>query len=153
MTFTFIGDLSTDLDKVRANIGDTVSTAEKFSDEWINGMLAVISDVNTASAALCDQLAARYAGKVDVGGNGANKAQSQLFDHYTKLANRIRTLGPGDVIGGTSQRLGGLTVTGTKEAEFEDVATDDTYARGPFAVGQHAYPGGSYSALDDEDRG
>lgn len=141
MTFTWIGDLSTDLDKVRANLGDTDSTDQLLQDEQINGVLAVITDINMASAALADQIAATYARKVDVGHLSARKSASQLFRHYGELANRLRALGPGDVVGGSSSRAGGIRITGTKESDF--TSTDSsTYTKGPFQVGRDNHPGG-----------
>ena len=151
MTWTFVDTLLTDRDKIRANIGDTDSGDEQFSDEHLAAVLAIVADVNMASAALCDQLAAKYARKVDVGSLSARKAAGQLIDHYHKTADRLRRLGTGDVVGGAGLRKGGIVVTGVLESEYTTAASDTTYAKGPFRLGQDSIAGGYTPSADDGD--
>jgi len=51
MTFTWVGDLSTDLDKVRFHIGDTDSDGYFLTDETINALLSSESTVGGAVVA------------------------------------------------------------------------------------------------------
>jgi len=152
VSFTFDAtDISTDLARVRMNIGDTDSANPLLTDEQINAILASNTDVNMASAAACDQIAASFARKVDVGALSGNWTASQLFDHYTKMADRLRRLGPGDVPGGSGNRGGGIVVTGTLESDYDDAATDTTYAKGPFRLGQDRRQGGYHPNRDSDD--
>lgn len=152
MTFTYSSlDLSTDLAKVRRYLGDVVSTDAIFTDEEINATLAIQADLVQATASLADQAAASFARKVDVGSLSARKAASQLFDHYLRLADKYRALGPGDVPGGTGNNAGGLLIGGATQAEIDAERDDDTYTKSNFAVGMDDNHGSG--ANDDDDDG
>lgn len=69
MAFTYTGTLSTDLEKVRFNIGDTIEgrgvkpdrTASNFSDAEITGLLTIEGTWQRATAAAFEALAATWA--------------------------------------------------------------------------------------------
>lgn len=74
MTFTYIGDLSTDLDEVRFTIGDTIAssgvkpgtgTATNFTDEEINGLLTREGSVTRTIGKIYQVLAATWTRFVD----------------------------------------------------------------------------------------
>jgi hypothetical protein len=143
-------DLSTDLAKVRTYLGDVDSDDPIFSDEVINAYLGMQPNLVMATAALCDAAAAKFARKVDVGALSASRSASQLFDHYTRLADRLRKLGAAALPGGSGPGVGGIRVTGVLEQDIEDARTDDTYTNGPFSIGMDNHPGG-FSVTDDDD--
>ena len=67
MAFTYVGTLSTSLDQLRFNIGDTVVAAgplpdrDNFADAELNGLLTQAGGVDGATALAFDALAARWA--------------------------------------------------------------------------------------------
>lgn len=54
MTFTYVGDLATTLDKVRFEFGDTDSANAKFTDEEINYVISVEYSILNSVARLCE---------------------------------------------------------------------------------------------------
>lgn len=67
MTFTYVGDLSTNLDKIRFYAGDTQSNAgprpdkRNFTDEEIAALLTIeSSEVNATIASLFETLASEW---------------------------------------------------------------------------------------------
>lgn len=91
MTATFSADLSNNVSKVRQFLGDTDITVAKVQDETINAYLGSLS-VELTAAQLADDLAASYADRVDTAIERDQTRNSQLYDHYTKLAGRLRKL-------------------------------------------------------------
>ena len=88
MSFTYNIAVSTDIDKVRFNIGDTNSSDYQLEDEEITYLLT-LGSVTHASIQACYMIAARYASKVDEGLSDHSKTYSQLQTHYTQLARRL----------------------------------------------------------------
>lgn len=92
MTFTYVGDLSTDLDQIRFEIQDTVSgTGIKpgngnFTDEEINGVLAIAGSVNAAIGMLYKALWIAWARYVDTRIGPRDEKLSQVANHYKALA-------------------------------------------------------------------
>jgi hypothetical protein len=81
VTFTYAGTFTTDLDKVRFEVGDTVSANALFTDEEIAYKLGEYPNVLLCAAALCEVLATRYAGDYKF------KTDDQEFDRSTIAAN------------------------------------------------------------------
>lgn len=96
MTFTYIGDLSTDLDVIRFEIGDTVEddgikpNNANYSDEEINGILAVEETAGRAIARLYANIALLYARFVDSKIGPRDEKLSQMAKAYAALAKQWR---------------------------------------------------------------
>lgn len=90
MTFTYDGTPSTDLEKIRLEIGDTDSTAALFSDEEIQVKLDSEGSVLRAAAALCEILAARFSRYYDFETDGQSFKRSQMAEMYARRAASLR---------------------------------------------------------------
>jgi Fe-S-cluster formation regulator IscX/YfhJ len=96
MTFTYLGNLSTDLDTIRFRVQDTVENAgvkpnsANFTDEEINGLFAFEGDVNRTVAALYEALATAWANFIDTKVGSRDEKLSQVADRYGKLAAEAR---------------------------------------------------------------
>lgn len=92
MTFTYLGTLATDLDDIRFKARDTVSNSGprpsggNFTDEEINGLLAIEGTVERAVAALYEALAAEWGHYVDTSIGPRDEKLSQVAMRYQKLA-------------------------------------------------------------------
>jgi hypothetical protein len=89
--------LNLPLNQIRFLIGDTDPDNWRLQDDEINavapgGAMAEAS-VNLAAASLCERLASRYAGLVDISEGSASASLSQLADNYRKLASQLRSEG------------------------------------------------------------
>lgn len=99
MTFTYVGTLATDLDKIRFKIQDTVSgsgvkpSGGNFTDEEIAGLLAVEgNNINRAVAALYEALSVAWANRVDSKMGSRDEKLSQTAARYAKLAEEWRDM-------------------------------------------------------------
>lgn len=96
MGFTYIGDLSTDLDEIRFEIGDTVEDAgvkpgnSNYSDEEINGILAIEETVGATVARLYGNLASLWGKYVDSKIGPRDEKLSQVAASYRALAKQWR---------------------------------------------------------------
>lgn len=92
MTFTYVGDLSTDLDKVRFHIQDTVSGSGpkpsdgNFTDEELDGLLDGVDSWTKAVAEAFKALSAAWSGYVDISAGPRRESLSQIAERYAKLA-------------------------------------------------------------------
>ncbi len=95
MAFTYVGDLSTSLDKVRFDLGDTSSgagvmpDATNIPDATINAAVTARGSVGAASVWLCKRIAARWsmiASQKTMGGRSEANAQ---VDNFLKLADAL----------------------------------------------------------------
>jgi hypothetical protein len=116
MAFTYVGDLSTDRDKVRFYIQDTVENSGpkpsdgNFTDAEIDGLLTVEGNWPQAVAAAYEVLEAAWAGYADWQAGPRRESASQIAERYGKKAEVWR-----------DKELGGVaTLTRT------DAYTDDT---------------------------
>lgn len=111
MTFTYAGTFATDLDKVRFEVGDTVSANALFTDEEIAYKLTEYSNVLLCAAALCEVLATRYAGDFKFKTDDQEFDRSTLAAQYTARAEALRARAPG----------GGLSTIGVTRVDgFSD---------------------------------
>lgn len=79
------------LDRVRFLVGDTDVRKPHLFDVEIEGLLAQVADSPDLAAPLAaDAIAAKYASKVDYRGGKVARQLSQLYDHYTELAKKLR---------------------------------------------------------------
>ncbi len=96
MAFTYAGTLSTDLDKVRFYIGDTVSSAGpkpsdgNFTDAELSGLITAEGSWQRAVAGAFETLSSVWAGRVDHTAGPRSKSMSQVADRYAKLAAEWR---------------------------------------------------------------
>lgn len=111
MTFTYIGDLSTNLDEIRFAIQDTVSgsgikpSGGNFTDEEINGLLSLEVTTGRTIARIYETLAVSYANYVDTKIGSRDEKLSKISDNYRALASQWRANHGG---GGTVISIGSL---------------------------------------------
>lgn len=96
MAFTYVGDLSTDLDKLRFEIGDTVSGAgvlpdgSNIPDATLNAVLTQEGSVGLAAARVCESLArawTKIAASISV---GSRSESNQQVANWTAQAEQLR---------------------------------------------------------------
>ncbi len=107
MTWTYTSsDLPTSqLFQVRFEVGDVISNDQQLQDEEINYVLTVEPSVQTAGARCCEELARRYARKVDYHAGKLSISNSQKSKAYAALAKDLRQrslLSAGGYLGGMS---------------------------------------------------
>jgi hypothetical protein len=96
MTFTYVGDLSTDLDKVRFHIGDTVENAGpkpssgNFTDEELGGVITSEGSWQRAVAAVLDVLAVLWSPSTDIKIGPQWLFLSQTKEGFEKRAQQWR---------------------------------------------------------------
>ena len=96
MAFTYAGDLSTDLDKVRFYIQDTASgggpkpSSGNFTDAELTGLVSTEGNWQRAVAAGLSILAAAWAKYADTELGPRRQALHQIADRYTAMANQWR---------------------------------------------------------------
>lgn len=97
MTFTYVGTLATDLDKIRFKIQDTAASPSgikpagaNFTDEEIAGLLTIEGTVNRTVAALYEALAGVWANYVDTKIGPRDEKLSQVASRYAALAAQWR---------------------------------------------------------------
>lgn len=128
MTFTYVGDLSTSLDKVRFYIGDTDDSSgskpdsSAFTDEELGGLITAEGTWQKAVAASFEVLAGLYSSYVDITEGPRSEKMGQTAERYAALAKEWRAKF------GTS--TGGSTGAGTRhptriDGYSSDVASDE----------------------------
>jgi hypothetical protein len=96
MTFTYVGDLSTDLDQMRFHIQDTVSgsgpkpSSGNFTDEEINGVNGIEGSVDRTVAVLLDTLAVVWTQYNDVRIGGRDEKLAAIAEGFAKRAKLWR---------------------------------------------------------------
>ena len=91
MAFTWGGDpANSNLEAIRWYINDTASSDVKFQDAEINYAYAQEKSVLGASAILCEQLAAKYAGEANRSLGPMSVSLSNLSQQYEKKAAEYR---------------------------------------------------------------
>lgn len=92
MTFTYLGTLTTDLDKVRFYIADRAvgsgprPGAGNFTDEEIAGLIAIEGSWQRTIAALFEVLASEWADEVNITVGPRREELAQVAEHYLKQA-------------------------------------------------------------------
>lgn len=126
MTFTYVGDLATDLDTVRFYINDKVASSgplpdgTNFTDEELGGLLSKEGSWERAVAGAYEVLAAAYAVLVDFAIGPRKESLSQTSDAFAKQAKDWRSK-YGTSTGSTS----GSVSTTKMDGYSSDIAADD----------------------------
>lgn len=109
MTFTYVGDLSTNLDKVRFYIQDTVSGSGpkpsdgNFTDEELGGLITTEGSWQRAVAGASEVLASAWATYVDLRVGPRSESLSKIADRWRDQANEWRDT-YGSASGGAGSR-------------------------------------------------
>ncbi len=101
MSFSYNDDLSTDLDYVRFQIGDTIENAgvkpnkSNFSDEELGSLITIEGSKERAVASAFEALASLWARYIDTEIGARDEKLSQVAKRYGDLAKKWRdgTLG------------------------------------------------------------
>lgn len=126
MTFTYVGTLATDLDKVRFEIGDRIPgvglrpDGSNFIDEEINAVVSAEGTWGRGAARLCEVLANEWTNEA-----GSQRDGDQSRD-YTKRAElwRQRAKDLRDQYGGGGSTAASVSVTRV-DAYSSDIASDE----------------------------
>jgi len=138
MTFTWSAtDLSTNLAKVRATIGDTNSDNQLLSDEHINAWLTYYSDDVIKAATRCVRdIIAQLARDFDRSATGFSGSRSQKINHYKMLLEELQR---------DSGLLAEMFVGGLSKDTEESFNDDEDYKGPSIAIGMDDYPGSNVS--------
>lgn len=137
MTFTFIGDLSTTLDRVRSAVGDVYSARPWLIDETVNALIAGTSTEVWAAVKSAEAIVSRVASQTDFTNASLSKAAGQLMEHYEKLAARLQKQAASSTsllsaisIPLARPQFGGLTWSGENKLRQDTDAKQPTFAAG-----------------------
>lgn len=125
MTFTYAGDLSTDLDKVRFYIQDTSSGAgpkpdgTNFTDEELGGLITLEGSVGRAVAGAFEALAALWSARYNV------TTEGQRFDRASVAKQHAETAAMWRKKYGSGGSRVGSTATTRVDAYSTDIASDE----------------------------
>ena len=123
MAFTYVGDLSTNLDKVRFYISDTVENSGpqpgsgNFTDEELSGLITAEGSYQKAVAAAFETLAGEWSQYVDISVGPRRQAYGQTAKGYEALAKTWRRRS------GSQARAGSRAVTRV-DGYSDDIAAD-----------------------------
>jgi hypothetical protein len=148
MTWSYLPQLLTSttaaggLMKVRLLIGDTEVTRQQLQDEEIYYILSAESVITYAAASACDVLAAKYAFLVNTDNSALRVSAAARHKHYITLADRLRSMGPGDIPGGAGAGvvLSEVYVGGASHEQANNILNDSNNKTIPFSVGQDDFP-------------
>ena len=90
MAFTYLGNLSTDLDKVRFHIGDTAASAGplpsqvNFTDAELTGLLSTAGSVNKAVSAAMAGISARWASYANISVGPRKEDYATIAEAWSK---------------------------------------------------------------------
>ena len=90
MAFTYLGNLSTDLDKVRFHIGDTAASAgplpsqANFTDAELTGLLSTAGSVNKAVSAAMAGISARWASYANISVGPRKEDYATIAEAWSK---------------------------------------------------------------------
>lgn len=120
---------------LRALIQDTTATPI-LSDEDIEVIIEVESNVYYAASLCCNSIAAYYSSKTDMTVDVIKIANSQKFEHYTALAKVYAQRGKeGGGEGGSALIGTGVIATGISESEIASVESDSDRMSSSFTIG------------------
>jgi len=115
VAYSYNPTLSSDLDKIRFLLGDTVINEMQLLDEEISGLLLMQPAMGQAAAAGAKAIAAKWALHVDNKNSELSVNASQRFEHYMKLAKDLEKRGTDPFSGKTyvsaGVKMGGISIT------------------------------------------
>ncbi len=122
MAFTYTEGSTSDRDRLRLEIQDTVIDRALFSDAELDDFLAQDVQVLLAAAHACDTLATRFARDYDFIADGASFKKSTISKSYADQATRLRrrATGSGSIV--VPRRVDGYS----QEIESDQVAGANT---------------------------
>lgn len=123
---------------MRFTVGDTDATTYHLSDPEIEALLSTTQNPIMAAARAAQAIAAKYAACTDESGGGISKANSQLFEHYTKLAASLLTRGA----------KGSMRVPAVSQSAKDEDAQDEDLVQPYFTTEMHRNPRGR--GLDED---
>lgn len=132
MTWSYdVGSLTAgSKDHVRKLVGDTDTNLQLISDEEITFNLTQFSNVYRAAAQTAEDIAATFAQQCDTTNTGDLSVKaSQRFQHYTKLAQTLRTR--------AARGVATMKVYGSQTANVDTLDTDDSLVQPKFKLGMH----------------
>lgn len=92
MAATYNETLPTDLDKIRAILGDTDTTDAEHSDEHISAVLSIQGSMNAAISFLANELVARYASMpIKWSSDGTSMDYSNRLQVWKEIASSARS--------------------------------------------------------------
>ena len=139
--------ITTDLDKVRLEIGDTDSTAQLLADDEINYLITQERNLWSASARCCEVISRNFLRKADVriGRGGTTLTYSVAAKQYAEMATAFR------------KRANGMNVPwsgGRSISEKDSLAQDPDAVQPLFTKTMFGDPwtgGTNNSVIEDQD--
>ena len=128
MTFTYIGDLSTDLDKVRFYVPDKVAgtgpqpDGTNITNEEIAGLITVEGTWQRAIAAIYESLAGGWATLADLTVGPRREEYGEVSEQYRKMAAKSRE----EYGSGINTGQGGSIFVTRVDGYSDDIAADET---------------------------
>lgn len=144
MTWTYLPQLLQEptpdgqMMRVRFLIGDTDAEDHQLHDEEILFINTHQPVTTYAAAAAADTLAAKYARQVNTNNSDLRVSAAARHKHYQELADRLRSMGAGEVPGGegAGEILAEVYVGGASKTASDSILGDSGLNKSPFAVGQ-----------------
>lgn len=136
MTWTYADPSASEKDAVRLLIGDTDSSDQLVTDQEVEHAIATWGDIYNAGSFLCEVIAAKFAREVTHSADGLSYSASELFRHYSDLADRLAKTGK------KRRRRGALPYAGGFSRNERIKADQDTdKIPTSFRSHMHDYPG------------
>ena len=109
MSFTYLGDLSTDLDKLRFEIGDNVQgqgilpNGDNVPDETLSALLVQQGSMGAAAVRVAEVMVAHWRRMANISVGARNEELGMIADGWQKTADQLRAKyggGPSMMVGG-----------------------------------------------------
>lgn len=125
MAFNYTDTGTTDRDRVRREIGDTIAATAQFTDDEIADFVTIEGSWQGAAAHACEALATRYAREFSFSADGSSFSKERLSVAYAEAARRLRNRAKADMVvptrtDGYSQEVASDDVTGASGARDFD---------------------------------
>jgi hypothetical protein len=131
-TFTYTGNpLTSNLDAVRLEIGDTQASQFELADEEIQYALTKEGTVVKAAARCCDMLSAKYAKKESMRAGSVQADKTSISTKYRQMAKQLRARGV---------RAASFVIPSISKSTKESNESDTDAPRPAFKRGIHSNP-------------
>ena len=132
MKFSYTGNpLTSTIDAVRLEIGDTLANQHEVEDEEILYAYSKEGTVVKAAARIAEMLAARYAKREDFRAGGIQSVKTTMSAKFATMARRLRARGV---------RAGSFIAPSTSVAAKQETETDTDSPPHAFKRGLHDNP-------------